>query len=87
MYARKKCRCDKCREYQNNRVARNRAERLETGRLNHGTRSARDAGCHCYQCEATRKSPKSGEKHNHVTREIRVYGKCPACDNYWLGIK
>lgn len=87
MYARKKCRCDKCRAYQNSRVAKNRADRLASGRLNHGTRSARDAGCTCDSCLATRLSNRKTAKHNHITRDIKIFGKCPACDNYWLGIK
>lgn len=44
------CRCDECREYQGARVARNRADRLASGRLSHGTRSAWDAGCRCTEC-------------------------------------
>lgn len=49
-----KCRCSKCTEYQRTRVARNRADRLASGRLSHGTRSAYDAGCRCEPCLAVR---------------------------------
>lgn len=49
-YARHGCRCDRCRAYQNERVAKNRRERLEAGRLSHGTASAWDAGCRCDAC-------------------------------------
>ena len=54
-YADHGCRCDACRAYQRDRVARNRADRLASGRLNHGTRSARDAGCRCDACVMTRR--------------------------------
>jgi hypothetical protein len=53
-YAEARCRCYRCVAYQRERVARNRAERLASGRLNHGTRSARDCGCQCEPCLATR---------------------------------
>lgn len=49
-----KCRCDLCREAQRARVAQNRADRLVSGRLNHGTRSAYDAGCRCLPCTVHR---------------------------------
>jgi hypothetical protein len=42
-YARHGCRCDLCRAYQNERVRRNRADRLAAGRLTHGRRSTWDA--------------------------------------------
>mgnify|MGYP007115078499 CR=1 FL=1 len=54
-YARHGCRCDRCATAQRDRVRRNRADRLATGRLNHGTRSARDAGCKCPPCIETRR--------------------------------
>lgn len=53
-YYRDKCRCAKCRAYQTSRVAANRADRLAAGRINHGTVSGYDAGCHCDACSATR---------------------------------
>jgi hypothetical protein len=53
-YFRGGCRCPECVAYQRSRVARNRAERVEAGRLNHGTRSAYDAGCRCPACRARR---------------------------------
>jgi len=49
-YARHGCRCVACVEYQNGRNARNRADRLANGRLNHGKRSAYDAGCRGPEC-------------------------------------
>ena len=49
------CRCDPCRKHQNQRNARNRAERLASGRLSHGTRSAYDAGCRCDPCRQARR--------------------------------
>ena len=55
MYYRGNCNCRRCREYQRQRVARSRAERLATGRLSHGTRSAYDAGCRCDPCKAARR--------------------------------
>lgn len=42
--------CEDCRKHQRARVRKNRAERLITGRLNHGKRSAYDAGCECRDC-------------------------------------
>ena len=83
MYARKKCRCDECRSYQNSRVSRNRAQRLADGNLSHGTRSSYDAGCRCTSCSRARQvAYTSGisKNHNHMTRDIKPYGKCPACD-------
>lgn len=53
-YAKHHCRCDKCREQQRSRVARNRKDRKKSGRLNHGTRSAYDCGCRCASCLAIR---------------------------------
>lgn len=53
-YARQGCRCATCKERQRQRVAANRADRLATGRLNHGTRSAYDAGCRCKDCRRAR---------------------------------
>ena len=49
------CRCELCRETHNRRVARNRAERLASGNLNHGTRSAYDCGCRCDPCRNARR--------------------------------
>jgi hypothetical protein len=48
------CRCKPCRSYQNTRNARNRADRLASGRLSHGTRSAYDCGCRCPECKRAR---------------------------------
>lgn len=56
-YQRYGCRCHGCRAAHNERVRQNRADRLATGRLNHGTRSAYDAGCRCKgpgSCSAAR---------------------------------
>lgn len=80
-YFRRKCRCEECRAYQRNRVAKNRAERLADGRLSHGKRSAYDAGCRCSQCKAVRIRANI-PKHNHITRDIKRLGLCPACDLY-----
>jgi hypothetical protein len=52
-YARERCRCATCREYQRTRVARNRAERAAAP-ASHGTRSTYDAGCRCDECKAAR---------------------------------
>jgi hypothetical protein len=49
------CRCTPCSEQQRQRVARNRADRLASGRLTHGTRSAYDAGCRCDPCRQARR--------------------------------
>ena len=49
------CRCDLCRENQAARNRRNRARQLATGNLNHGTRSAYDAGCRCDACRGARR--------------------------------
>ena len=85
-YAKRKCRCDECRAYQNNRVAKNRAERLAEGRISHGTRSGYDAGCRCDECKARRiQASHALLEHNHVTRDIKPYGDCPACDYYHVG--
>ncbi len=84
-----RCRCAECCAYQNERVARNRASRMETGNLNHGTRSAYDAGCKCEGCRMARrnayveneqKKEPEAPKHNHMTRDIKPVGLCPACD-------
>ena len=53
-YFRDKCRCPACSTYQSARNARNRADRMAAGRLNHGTRSAYDAGCRCASCVEAR---------------------------------
>lgn len=53
-YERHGCRCDTCREHHNARVRADRARRLADGNLNHGTRSAYDAGCRCAACKAVR---------------------------------
>lgn len=92
MYARRKCRCDKCRGYQRARVAKNRADRLKTGNLSHGSRSSYDAGCRCLACKKSRADASKDEKvkkvvHNHVTRDIKPYGMCDACDLCHLGVK
>jgi hypothetical protein len=55
-YAHHGCRCDLCRAYQNERVRRNRAERLAAGRLTHGRRSTWDAGCRCDECRAVHRA-------------------------------
>ena len=60
------CRCGRCREYQNKRVARNRAARLATGNLSHGTRSAYDAGCRCGICKTAR---------NEAWKRLEVKGR------------
>lgn len=49
------CRCPLCKHNHNERVKRNRRERLESGLLSHGTRSAYDAGCRCPECAAARR--------------------------------
>jgi hypothetical protein len=54
-YERHGCRCDLCRANHNERVARNRADRLASGPLSHGTRSAYDAGCRCAACMEDRR--------------------------------
>lgn len=48
------CRCEACVFLHNERVKRNRRERLERGELSHGTRSAYDAGCRCADCKRVR---------------------------------
>jgi hypothetical protein len=55
-YERHHCRCDLCRETHNARVRANRADRLASGRIVHGTRSAYDAGCRCDACFEARRS-------------------------------
>lgn len=49
------CRCRPCRDAHNRRTKANRAARLAAGRLNHGTRSAYDAGCRCEPCRERRR--------------------------------
>lgn len=90
-----RCRCDACRAYQNDRVARNRADRLASGNLNHGTRSAYDAGCKCGSCRLARRAAylenerqlveaePERPRHNHFTRDMKMDGSCPACEWYW----
>lgn len=53
------CRCDECRAAHAGRVAQNRAERLATGRLSHGTRSVWDAGCRCLPCHRAAKAARN----------------------------
>jgi hypothetical protein len=53
-YEERGCRCGLCRTNHNERVARNRADRLARGDLNHGARSAYDAGCRCEPCRIAR---------------------------------
>jgi hypothetical protein len=48
------CRCEECRATQAAYNRRNRATRLDTGSLSHGTRSAYDAGCRCDECRLAR---------------------------------
>lgn len=48
------CRCADCRKAHAEANRRNREDRLASGRLNHGTRSALDAGCRCVACKATK---------------------------------
>jgi hypothetical protein len=62
MYFKEKCRCTACRVYQRNRVRRNRAERLATGNLTHGTRSSYDAGCRCMDCYRARQRAYARER-------------------------
>ena len=60
-YAIHGCRCDRCREYQNARVAKSRADRLASGRINHGS-AGWDDGCRCDVCTT-----------NHRTRYADYY--------------
>lgn len=53
-YARHACRCEECVDYQRARVRANRADRLASGRLNHGSRASYDAGCRCLPCRGAR---------------------------------
>lgn len=46
------CRCNACRQYQNDRVARSRANRVVKV---HGIRSSYDAGCRCEACKGARR--------------------------------
>lgn len=48
------CRDECCREPHRIATAKNRADRLKSGRLNHGTRSGYDAGCRCPDCRGAR---------------------------------
>ena len=34
------------------------------------------------QAELIRATLRGDEKHNHITRDIKSKGKCPACDRY-----
>lgn len=54
-YRNYKCRCLMCRAAHREATARNRADRLASGRLSHGTRSAYDAGCRCVDCTRVHK--------------------------------
>lgn len=54
--------CETCKAYQRDRVARNRAERLETDRLTHGNRSSYDAGCRDACCRAVRRADSRRER-------------------------
>lgn len=68
------CRCPECVTYQRERVARNRAERLASGRLTHGTRSAYDAGCRCENCRSARRRAREQEaeyRHQHRLWQAR----------------
>lgn len=67
-YFRRKCRCDECRRYQRERVARNRAERLARGVV-HGSRSSYDAGCRCDYCLGARRLAYAAERGYPVTRK------------------
>jgi hypothetical protein len=66
-YAREGCRCAKCATQQRERVRRNRAERLASSRLNHGTRASYDCGCRCEPCRDARKAAYPAE--NAVKRQ------------------
>lgn len=68
-YAYSGCRCTKCVDYQRTRVAKNRADRLTSGRLSHGTCSAYDAGCRCEPCTVIR--AEAGRKYYARTRGKR----------------
>ena len=54
-YTRLGRRCPMCVENHRARIAAERKARLDAGRLNHGTRSAYDAGCRCDECRAARR--------------------------------
>jgi len=54
-YARVGCRCDRCRNYQNERVKKARAERLAEGRVAHGT-AGWDDGCRCNTCTTSHRA-------------------------------
>lgn len=54
-YGKRGCRCDACKDFQRERNATNRADRLASGRLTHGKRSAYDAGCRCALCKEARR--------------------------------
>ena len=93
MYFKHKCRCPECKSYQRERVANNRRDRLESGRLNHGSRSAYDCGCRCDKCKEARSAAGGGRspsdsRHNHkFVGEILPYGTCGACDDVWAGAR
>lgn len=65
-YFRRKCRCEECRAYQRERVAKNRADRLARGVV-HGSRSSYDAGCRCIPCLKARR--KIYPRENAVARQ------------------
>lgn len=71
-YAKDKCRCVECRGYQSARNAQNRADRLASGRLSHGRRSAYDAGCRCELCLGARQAAYGRE--NTAARARRAGG-------------
>lgn len=54
------CRCDVCvlafRARKGRLCKANRLDRLRSGRLSHGTRSAYDAGCRCGPCREVRRA-------------------------------
>lgn len=71
-YDRDRCRCTLCRAVNADRVARNRAARFANPeRLNHGHRSAYDAGCRCEACSLVRQSAywREGGPRPHRWRE------------------
>lgn len=61
-YEKDGCRCEACTDRHNERVAKNRADRLASGRLNHGSRSAYDAGCRCDACKGARRAAAGRER-------------------------
>lgn len=46
--------CEGCKAHQRERVAQNRKERAESGKITHGTRSGYDAGCRDDCCRSKR---------------------------------